>query len=97
MRPEILIRLTAFLVAALVVLLIPGDNATSLVGAGAAVAVALVAAVVAQHLAGTPLPVRVSAGPPLGAQRRRRGNYLRQSHPDTAGRVRARAPGHHFA
>ncbi|WP_433574967.1 DUF6412 domain-containing protein [Nocardia brasiliensis] len=38
------------------------------------------------------LPVTRS-GPPVSAQQRRRGSFLRQSNPDTAGRPRPRAPG----
>jgi hypothetical protein len=42
----------------------------------------------------TPLPLAVAhSGPPPSAQRRRRGSFLRQSNPDTAGRPRPRAPG----
>ncbi|WP_245555912.1 DUF6412 domain-containing protein [Nocardia cerradoensis] len=41
-----------------------------------------------------PAPVAVHSGPPGSAQQRRRGSFLRQSNPDTAGRVRPRAPGH---
>lgn len=39
-----------------------------------------------------PLPVTRS-GSPSSAQQRRRGSFLRQSNPDTAGRPRPRAPG----
>lgn len=39
-------------------------------------------------------PILVArCGPPPSAQRRRRGSFLRQSNPDTAGRPRPRAPG----
>ncbi|MGV9616753.1 DUF6412 domain-containing protein, partial [Nocardia xishanensis] len=38
-------------------------------------------------------PLVVARGGPPSAQRRRRGSYLRQSNPDTAGRPRPRAPG----
>ncbi|WP_433206145.1 DUF6412 domain-containing protein [Nocardia sp. CA-107356] len=40
------------------------------------------------------LPLALAhSGPPPSAQRRRRGSFLRQSNPDTAGRPRPRAPG----
>ncbi|BDT87761.1 hypothetical protein IU485_04040 [Nocardia cyriacigeorgica] len=81
--------LTALL-PALVLLTTPAGEPAALLGAVAVVlAVALVAA---PSMRLVPVPVG-TAGPPQGAQRRRRGSYLRQSNPDTAGRPRPRAPG----
>ncbi|MBY8862688.1 DUF6412 domain-containing protein [Nocardia sp. CA2R105] len=91
-------RSTALMVCAFVVsvwaaLLFPAGESNSLLALGTAVLVAL--AVVAAHSTRVRLlPVVVRTGPPVSAQRRRRGSFLRQSNPDTAGRVRPRAPGH---
>ncbi|MFJ1460281.1 DUF6412 domain-containing protein [Nocardia sp. N2S4-5] len=85
--------LCALVVSALAALVMPVGEPNALVAVGAAAVVAL--AVVAAHTArATMLPVVVHAGPPVSAQRRRRGSFLRQSNPDTAGRARPRAPGH---
>lgn len=83
----------AFVVSVWAALLLPVGEPNSLLAVGTAVMVTL--AVVAVHPARVRLlPVVVHAGPPVSAQRRRRGSFLRQSNPDAAGRVRPRAPGH---
>lgn len=65
----------------------------SLLAVGAAVLLTLTVA--AAHPARMRLlPSLAHTGPPVSAQRRRRGSFLRQSNPDTAGRARPRAPGH---
>ncbi|MFB7874730.1 MULTISPECIES: DUF6412 domain-containing protein [unclassified Nocardia] len=86
----------ACLLPAIVLLTVPGGEATRALAFGA-VAAAMVCALAAittrRHL-----PVRVAtAGPPRSAQRRLRGSFLPQSNPDTPGRPRPRAPGadHH--
>lgn len=91
-------RSTALMVCAFVIsvwaaLLLPPGESSSLLALGAAVMVAL--AVVAAHSTRVRLlPVLARTGPPVSAQRRRRGSFLRQSNPDSAGRVRPRAPGY---
>jgi hypothetical protein len=91
------IRSTALLVCALVVsawaaVLMPASEPNSLLAVGAAAMLAL--AVVAAYSARIPaLALAPRPGPPVSAQRRRRGSFLRQSNPDTAGRARPRAPG----
>ncbi|MBF6171776.1 DUF6412 domain-containing protein [Nocardia blacklockiae] len=91
------IRSAALLVCALVgsalaALVMPVGEPNALVAVGAAAVVAL--AVVAAHTARvTLIPAVAHAGPPVSAQRRRRGSFLRQSNPDSAGRARPRAPG----
>ncbi|MBB5915019.1 hypothetical protein BJY24_003886 [Nocardia transvalensis] len=83
----------ALVVSAVAALVMPFGEPNSLMAVGAAAVVAL--AVVAAHTARVTLvPVVAHAGPPVSAQRRRRGSFLRQSNPDAAGRVRPRAPGH---
>lgn len=83
----------AFAAAVWAALLLPPGESNSLLALGAAVMVAL--AVVAAHSTRVRLlPVVARTGPPVSAQRRRRGSFLRQSNPDTAGRVRPRAPGY---
>lgn len=74
-------------------LLMVAGEPNSLLAVGAAVLLTLTVA--ASHPTGMRL-LRVVArtGPPVSAQRRRRGSFLRQSNPDTAGRARPRAPGH---
>lgn len=90
------IRSTALLLCALVVsawavLYLAAAQPNSLLVLGAAVLIATLAAtlVTARALA----PVTATYGPPESASRRRRGAFLRQSNPDTAGRPRPRAPG----
>lgn len=90
------IRSTALLVSALVisalaVLYLAAAEPNSLFVLGAVAVVAVTAAMLsAQRL---PVAVAANAGPPESASQRRRGAYLRQSNPDTAGRPRPRAPG----
>ncbi|WP_245663531.1 DUF6412 domain-containing protein [Nocardia inohanensis] len=90
------IRSTALLAGALViaawaVLYLAAAEPNSLIVLGAAALVAVTAAMLsAQRL---PVSVTANAGPPESAGQRRRGAYLRQSNPDTAGRPRPRAPG----
>ncbi|NEW37321.1 hypothetical protein GV794_25160 [Nocardia cyriacigeorgica] len=85
--------LTALL-PALVLLTAPAGEPATIFGT---VAVVLVAALVtAPSMRLVPVPVG-TAGPPQAAQRRRRGSYLRQSNPDSAGRPRPRAPGYAHA
>ncbi|MEV6773067.1 DUF6412 domain-containing protein [Nocardia sp. NPDC051030] len=64
----------------------------SLVVLGAA-AILVLSAGVLLAARGPMVAIAGSSGPPESARRRRRGAFLRQSNPDTAGRVRARAPG----
>lgn len=90
------IRSTALLVGALViaawaVLYLAAAEPNSLLVLGAVAVVAVTAAMLsAQRL---PVAVAANAGPPESASQRRRGAFLRQSNPDTAGRPRPRAPG----
>ncbi|WP_216902031.1 DUF6412 domain-containing protein [Nocardia alni] len=81
----------AFVVSLWAMVLMP-EQAGSLLAVGTAVMLGL--AVATAHSAQVRvLPVAVQPGPPVSAQRRRRGSFLRQSNPDTAGRARPRAPG----
>ncbi|MET8874815.1 DUF6412 domain-containing protein [Nocardia sp. NPDC004604] len=89
------VHLVAFAVIALVV---PAFALTAPANEPAALAVfGVIAASLALTLAALrspQLPVALAhSGPPPSAQRRRRGSFLRQSNPDTAGRPRPRAPG----
>ncbi|MGW4736958.1 DUF6412 domain-containing protein [Nocardia xishanensis] len=89
------VRLTAFavfacLATALALLAAPLPEHAALAALG--VLAAAVFAMVALHGAAV-APLVVARGGPPSAQRRRRGSYLRQSNPDTAGRPRPRAPG----
>src|SRR5262245_57461451 len=61
----------------------------------AGLALAVVSAAAASRCAPHPLPTvsALFASPSRSAQRRRRGAFLPQSNPDTAGRARPRAPG----
>lgn len=82
----------AFVVSVWAALLMPAES-SSLLAVGTAVMLAL--AVVAVHSTRVRLlTVAVRTGPPVSAQQRRRGSFLRQSNPDAAGRARPRAPGH---
>ncbi|QLY34456.1 DUF6412 domain-containing protein [Nocardia huaxiensis] len=65
----------------------------SLVVLGATILVAVTAATLLAPRGRLLAVVAVNSGPPESASRRRRGDYLRQSNPDTAGRPRPRAPG----
>ncbi|MFJ4657674.1 DUF6412 domain-containing protein [Nocardia sp. NPDC088792] len=90
------IRSTALLLCALVVsawavLYLAAAQPNSLLVLGAAVLIATLAATLVTARA-VP-PVTATYGPPESASRRRRGAFLRQSNPDTAGRPRPRAPG----
>jgi hypothetical protein len=60
----------------------------------AGLALAVVFAAVTSRCASHPLPAvsTLYVSPLSSAQRRRRGAYLRQNNPDTAGRARPRAP-----
>ncbi|MDR7171946.1 Spy/CpxP family protein refolding chaperone [Nocardia kruczakiae] len=92
------IRSTALMLCAVVlsivaVTVVPAGEPNSLLAVGAAAILAL-AVVAACSGRMRPGPVAVHSGPPGSAQQRRRGSFLRQSNPDTAGRVRPRAPGH---
>ncbi|WP_290047621.1 DUF6412 domain-containing protein [Nocardia nova] len=91
------IRSTALMLCALVLSVVaatimPAGEPNSLLAVAAAAVLAL--AVVAAYSSRVRLqPIGGSSGPPVSAQQRRRGSFLRQSNPDTAGRVRPRAPG----
>ncbi|WP_067847687.1 DUF6412 domain-containing protein [Nocardia lijiangensis] len=90
------VQLTAFavfacLAPALALLATPLPEQASLAALG--VLAVAVFAMVALHGAAVAPAVVPRGGPPPSAQRRRRGSYLRQSNPDTAGRPRPRAPG----
>ncbi|MEU8897506.1 DUF6412 domain-containing protein [Nocardia sp. NPDC048505] len=82
----------ACLLPALALLATPAHDSAAFALLGVVAASALLALV---SLRSTRLlPLRLArSGPPSSAQRRRRGSYLRQSNPDTAGRPRPRAPG----
>ncbi|MEV0292044.1 DUF6412 domain-containing protein [Nocardia sp. NPDC050710] len=82
----------AFVVPALALLAAPSSESGSLAVLGA-VAASAIFALVSLHAARLQPVAVATAGPPSSAQRRRRGSYLRQSNPDTAGRPRPRAPG----
>ncbi|UGT41109.1 DUF6412 domain-containing protein [Nocardia yamanashiensis] len=83
--------LGALVIAAWAVLYLAAAEPNSLIVLGAAALVAVTAAMLsAQRL---PIHLTANAGPPESAGQRRRGAYLRQSNPDTAGRPRPRAPG----
>ncbi|WP_019931056.1 DUF6412 domain-containing protein [Nocardia sp. BMG111209] len=92
------IRSSALMLCALIVsgwaaVLLPASEPNSLLAMSAAALLAL--AVVTTQPGRAALPsVATCTGPPVSAQRRRRGSFLRQSNPDTAGRARPRAPGH---
>jgi hypothetical protein len=87
------LMLCALIVSAWAAILLPAGEPNSLLAVSAAALLAL--AVVATHPGRTtPALVALHTGPPVSAQRRRRGSFLRQSNPDTAGRARPRAPGH---
>ncbi|WP_330181900.1 DUF6412 domain-containing protein [Nocardia sp. NBC_01503] len=81
----------ALVVAAWAVLYLAAAQPNSLIVLGAAALVALTAAAIAAR--GPVLRAVASVGLPESAERRRRGAFLRQSNPDTAGRPRPRAPG----
>ncbi|WP_054813194.1 DUF6412 domain-containing protein [Nocardia arizonensis] len=81
-----------FVLPALVLLVAPAGESSALVALGAVTAAAIVTLMAPHGLPSRVLTV-ATAGPPSSAQRRRRGSYLRQSSPDTAGRPRPRAPG----
>ncbi|WP_405497871.1 DUF6412 domain-containing protein [Nocardia sp. NBC_00511] len=90
------IRSTALLVCALIVsvfavLYLTAVTPDSLLVLGAAALVAFTASLLSAR--GPLLVLTGNSGPPESAGRRRRGAFLRQSHPDTAGRPRPRAPG----
>lgn len=90
------VQLTAFavfacLASAFALLATPLPEHASLAALG--VLAAAVFAIVALRGAAVAPVVVPRCGPPPSAQRRRRGSYLRQSNPDTAGRPRPRAPG----
>ncbi|MFI5779109.1 DUF6412 domain-containing protein [Nocardia sp. NPDC051570] len=90
---SVALMMCAFVVSAWAAILLPAGEPSSLLAVGAAALLAL--AVVAAHSARVPLlPLALRAGPPVSALQRRRGSFLRQSNPDTAGRARPRAPGH---
>jgi len=83
----------AFVVSLWTALLMVAGEPNSLLAVGAAVLLTLTVA--ASHPTRMRLlPIAARTGPPVSAQRRRRGSFLRQSNPDTAGRARPRAPGH---
>jgi hypothetical protein len=91
------VQLTTFAVFALVLpalalVAAPAHEPASLAVLGVMAALVVFALVSLQTTRRLPLLVARS-GPPSSAQRRRRGSFLRQSNPDTAGRPRPRAPG----
>ncbi|WP_433723262.1 DUF6412 domain-containing protein [Nocardia sp. CA-129566] len=91
------VHLMAFAVVALVVPAFALSAAPANEPAALAV-FGVIAASLALTLAALQSPRRLGlalahSGPPPSAQRRRRGSFLRQSNPDTAGRPRPRAPG----
>src|SRR5437016_4832482 len=89
------VHLMAFAVFALVVPALalaaaPSNEPTALAVFGV---IAASLALTLTALQRTPLSLAVAHTGPPSAQRRRRGSFLRQSNPDTAGRPRPRAPG----
>ncbi|MCX4092057.1 DUF6412 domain-containing protein [Nocardia sp. alder85J] len=86
------LMLCAMIVSGWAAVLLPASEPNALLAMSAAALLALAVAAAQPHRM-TPLPVAVCTGPPGSAQRRRRGSFLRQSNPDTAGRARPRAPG----
>ncbi|WP_330254804.1 DUF6412 domain-containing protein [Nocardia sp. NBC_00565] len=91
------VHLLAFAVFALVVpalaLAAAPTNEPAALAAFGVIAAALVFALLSVRSTQL-LPLALAhSGPPPSAQRRRRGSFLRQSNPDTAGRPRPRAPG----
>ncbi|MFC8048035.1 DUF6412 domain-containing protein [Nocardia sp. NPDC057353] len=83
--------------AAVVALVLPAGLSAPAPQAAVQVAAVLAAALVLALLVTRgdrtlllPIP---RTGPPPAAQQRRRGDFLRQSNPDTPGRPRPRAPG----
>ncbi|MEU6563775.1 DUF6412 domain-containing protein [Nocardia nova] len=84
--------LFALVLSLIAVTVVPAGEPNSLLAVGAAAVLAL--AVVATYSGRIwLLPTTVHSGPPVSAQQRRRGSFLRQSNPDAAGRPRPRAPG----
>ncbi|WP_227983971.1 DUF6412 domain-containing protein [Nocardia spumae] len=84
--------LCALVLSVVAVTVVPAGEPNSLLAVGAAAVFAL--AVVAAYSGRMRLlPIAVRSGPPVSAQQRRRGSFLRQSNPDAAGRPRPRAPG----
>lgn len=86
------LMLCALVLSVVAATIMPAGEPNSLLAVGAAAILAL-AVVAACSGRMRPVPVAVHSGPPGSAQQRRRGSFLRQSNPDTAGRVRPRAPG----
>jgi hypothetical protein len=82
----------AFVAPALALIAAPAHEPAALAAFGVIAASLVFALISPQTIQRVPLPVAHS-GPPPSAQRRRRGSFLRQSNPDTAGRPRPRAPG----
>ncbi|MGX1807851.1 DUF6412 domain-containing protein [Nocardia sp. NPDC055321] len=82
---------SAVVVSAWAMVFLTAGEPNSLLVLGVTALVAVTAAMLAAR--GPGVRVLGSAGPPVSAQRRRRGAFLRQSNPDTAGRPRPRAPG----
>ncbi|MFI9503126.1 DUF6412 domain-containing protein [Nocardia sp. NPDC052566] len=82
----------ACVLPALTLFAAPADKPASLAVVGMIAASLVMALVSLQSTRLSPVLV-ASSGPPSSAQRRRRGSFLRQSNPDTAGRPRPRAPG----
>ena len=82
----------ALLLPALALLAGPSADSAALALLGALAASTVVLATMPRGMVLAPL-APATAGPPSSARRRRRGSYLRQSNPDTAGRPRPRAPG----
>ncbi|MQY31720.1 hypothetical protein NRB56_73300 [Nocardia sp. RB56] len=85
------LMLCAVILSGWAMVLLPASEPNSLLAVSAAALLAL-AVVAARPGRAAALPVAVSSGPPVSAQRRRRGSFLRQSNPGTAGRARPRAP-----
>jgi hypothetical protein len=82
----------ALVLPALALIVAPTNEHGSLALFGVVAASVVFALIALQTTRRLPLLVARS-GPPPSAQRRRRGSFLRQSNPDTAGRPRPRAPG----
>ncbi|WP_228001255.1 DUF6412 domain-containing protein [Nocardia australiensis] len=82
----------AFVLPALALIAAPAHEPAAFAVIGAMAASVVFALISLRSTTRLPLLVARS-GPPPSAQRRRRGSFLRQSNPDTAGRPRPRAPG----
>jgi hypothetical protein len=90
--PVVTFAVLVLVVPALALIAAPADEPVALAAFGVLAAALVFALITLRSTQRLPLLV-ARCGPPPSAQRRRRGSFLRQSNPDTAGRPRPRAPG----